>query len=76
MWQGPQVFSYGVVLDDPLTQLGKFAAIAYLLSIFSEPELDIDIEDEAIKEAGIKILREIKGRITIQTPNFNNKNNR
>jgi len=40
-------------------------AIAYLLSIFREPELDIDIEDKAIKEASIKILREAEGRIMI-----------
>ena len=30
--------------------------MAYLLSIFSELELDIDIEDEAIKKASIEIL--------------------
>ena len=40
-------------------------AIAYLLSVFSELELDIDIEDKAIKEASIEILREIEERITI-----------
>ena len=33
-------------------------------SAFGDPELDIDLEDEATAEAGIEILREAKGRIT------------
>ena len=36
----------------------------------------MDLEDKATGEVGIKILREVKGRITQQTPNFNNENNR
>ena len=41
----------------------EFVVVAYISSIFGNLELDIDLEDEAIIEVGIKILREAKGRI-------------
>jgi hypothetical protein len=32
-------------------------------SVFGDPEPDMDLEDKATVEAGIEMLREVKGRI-------------
>ena len=39
--------------------------VTYVSSTFSNLELDIDLEDEIIVEVGIKILREVKGKIML-----------
>jgi hypothetical protein len=36
----------------------------------------MDLEDKATAEAGIKTLREAKGRLIKWSPNFNDENNR
>ena len=41
----------------------EFVVVAYISSVFSNLEPDIDFKDKAIVEVGIKILREAKGRI-------------
>jgi hypothetical protein len=62
------------VIDELLTQSKEFTAVAYISSVLGDLEPDMDLEDEAIAEAGIETLREAKGRLIKWSTNFNDVN--